>query len=184
MATNKTVKKKSVHSSSGKGARAAKKPTKKQRKKKAKKLLGIDDFQTRGRANKGFRLNLLSAEGQDTDHYLDIIGLDSDAFIAAKKAQSSRITELAAIESKEEKEDLSIEYFCEFLASVVTGWSFDDPEITAAASLTEFNPENVARFFREAPQIRDQVEKIVSRRSLFFRMQAASVQNTQSDSST
>jgi hypothetical protein len=148
--------------------------------KKEKALVGFEAFKTRQRANQGFRLPLLNAEGHATEHWLYIIGIDSDAFQKAKAAQGERMLEIGALPDEDAREEASLQYFCEFLAAVVRDWSFSDPALMPSGEAMPCTLEAVADFMREAPQIRNQVEKIVSQRSLFFRMQAASVSNTQS----
>lgn len=146
--------------------------------------VGMDAFQTRQRANDGQRINLHTPEGDLTGHFLIVRGIDSDEFQKAKARQTRRVAEIAAL-PEEEREEASLDAVCAFLAVLVKDWSFDKPELMPdGAELYECNADNVAKFLREAPQIREKIDELVSRRTLFFRMQSAGLKTTPADSLT
>jgi len=123
----------------------------------------MDAFFTRQRANEGIKLPLALPDGTDTEHYICIRGVDSDAFKSAESNQkrlmlqllssSDKVLDTGEIEAATREGQLSI------LAALVISWSFDQ----------ECSLDNVKQFLREAPQIAQQIDKIASRRKLFFK---------------
>lgn len=120
----------------------------------------MDAFFTRQRANEGIELPLDLPDGTPTAHRIRIRGVDSDAFRTAHAESRRRLVELASNKDKTaldtadaEKERLTL------LASLVVSWTFDVP-LTIDAIIS---------FLREAPQLAEQIDRIASRRSLFFK---------------
>jgi len=146
--------------------------------------VGMEAFMTRQRANDGQRIELQTPEGDKSPHFLIVRGIDSDEFQKAKSKQARVIGELVAL-PEEEREDAALEATCKFLAVLVKDWSFSDASIMPeGAELYPCNLENVARFLREAPQIREKIDELVSRRSLFFRNHSGALTNTRNASLT
>lgn len=118
-------------------------------------------FHTRERANAGIKLPLYTPEGVLTSHWLLVRGRDSDEYqIAHRKAQRG----LADLLGKSEAEALAVtrERELDLFVSLIAGWSFDEP----------FTDENVRNFLTEAPQIREKVDELASRRDFFFKLQS------------
>jgi hypothetical protein len=124
----------------------------------------MEEFYTRNKANEGVILPLTFPNGEASDHWLRVRGVDSDQFRQAESDSNRKAVELALIEDKEErdKEVRTVELFC--IASLVADWSFDK----------ECIDENVVDFLREAPQISDAVNRFAARRSEFFRKKSNS----------
>lgn len=135
-------------------------------------MININTFKTRSRANEGVRLPLCTPEGAETDHWIQVKGIDSDAFSKAVIDRQEDSIRLQDIEDNHEKEQALLNSTCELLASIVCGWSFSskklhDPPIRCT-------PENVKEFLLDAPQIRDQIDKLISDRESFFGAQSKS----------
>jgi len=121
----------------------------------------MEAFFTRQKANEGVKLPLALPDGTETDHWLRIRGIDSDAFKAARSESNRAAMDLAAVADtlpKAELESKMTDAKLRLLASLVMGWSFEQ----------DFTEEAVLQFLREAPQIADQIDSLAARRRLFF----------------
>lgn len=116
--------------------------------------MGMEQFFTRGKANEGVKVNLMTPDGQMTDEYILIRSQWSDAFQQAK-AQSYRDDMKAATEGREID---PTERHARLTASLVAGWSFDE----------EYTPESALELMREAPQLRDMIDRYASNDARFF----------------
>lgn len=135
---------------------------------------GMEEFFTREKASLGIQLPLYTPSGAKTKHWLRIRGIDSDEFRAAEADARRDAMRVAAIENLEERRLAIQDAQRSLIATLVIGWSF--PE--------ECSHDNVMKFFREAPQIQDAVDKAASRRALFFASGSSDSppsQNTSSD---
>lgn len=119
----------------------------------------IEQFFTRQRANEGVDLPLFLPDGKPTTHSIKIRGADSDAFRLAEAESKRRLMQLS-IDGDRDKlvASLATERI-DLLASLVISWTFADRPCTL---------ENVKTVLREAPQIADQIDKLSSKRQLFF----------------
>lgn len=124
----------------------------------------MDQFFTRERANKGIRLPLFTPDNKKTEHWIEILGVDSDKFRKASVESNRDMVRIAAIESVEERSQEIDRSKRELISSLVSGWSFDAP----------CNLESVSRFFFEAPHIMDAVDRAASKRGLFLGEKSAS----------
>ncbi|KXJ45892.1 hypothetical protein [Marinobacter sp. Hex_13] len=117
-------------------------------------MVGMDAFFTRDKANKGIKVPLRTPEGKETEHFLVIRSQWSDDFQKAK-AEAYR-DEFAAIAGKGEvkAEDRTVI----LAAALVADWSFDE----------ECTPENVQNLLRNAPQLRDMIDRYASNDARFF----------------
>lgn len=145
--------------------------------------LGMEAFMTRKRANEGTRIDLHTAEGTLSRHFLIVQGVDSDDFQKAKAKQARIMAELVSL-PEAERDERSLDALCDLLAVLVKDWSFSNPELMPAGEVYECNPGTVSQFLREAPQIREKIDEIASRRSVFFRLQSAGLKTTPADSLT
>lgn len=121
-------------------------------------MAGMGDFYTRERANEGIKLPLALPDGTETEHYLVIRGIDSDAFRTAEAEAKRKAMQLAALEDDTTRAVAMENERNVLVASLVSGWSFE----------SECTLESVREFLREAPQISDQIDQIATKRSLFF----------------
>jgi hypothetical protein len=116
-------------------------------------------FFTREKANEGIELPLSFPDGTPSPHWIRVRGMDSDAFKAADAQAKRRMFEIAGEPDKAKIEAFLAEAKVNSIGSLVISWSF--PE--------KCTPEAVKAFLKEAPQIADQIDRIASKRSLFFR---------------
>ena len=119
----------------------------------------MKEFFTREAANEGIKLPLFHPDGTASEHWLIVRGIDSDQFRRAESAAKRRAIEFAQIEDiqKRAEEVRSAELEC--IAALVADWSFPQ----------ELTVDNVVMFFREAPQIADEVNRFAARRIDYFR---------------
>lgn len=145
----------------------------------------MKEFYTRGKANEGIEVPLLKANGEKSNHWLRIRGVDSDAFREAELDARRHLAEIAAKEpekeaNKEERGNFRKHLLSEskkldlvLVQSLIIGWSFE----------AEFNDSNCRSFLVEAPNIADRVNKIAGTRMLFFGSWLGDSTNTQDQSS-
>lgn len=118
-------------------------------------------FYTRSGANAGARLPLLLPNGQPSEHWLHVVGADSDQFRSVdsqvRRAVLSHVTDAGRQLSDAERAEFVANKRLELLASAVTGWSFPEP----------CNDANKLELLREAPQIADAVDRFIANRSFF-----------------
>lgn len=134
---------------------------------------GMEQFFTHSKASAGVRLPLTDPLGRPTDHWIHIIGTDSDEFRIKDSAAKRRAVEISAIEDDEERALATMAMTRDLIAHLVKSWSFDKP----------CTHENVVAFFKEAPQIQRSVDVAGSSRSLFYKVESGSSSNTADTSS-
>ena len=123
----------------------------------------MESFFTRDRAAAGTRLDLTDPVGRKTEHWLHVIGVDSDEFKLADAAAKRHASELSLMKDGPDKDRMIMDMQRELTAKLVTAWSFDK----------EFNHAAVVEFFRQAPQIQRAVDVAATRRALFFKDESA-----------
>lgn len=133
----------------------------------------MNAFFTRGVANEGLQLPLYLPNGEKSEHWVRVLGVDSDAFRAAEAESKRDAFRIAAIESRDERASEIAKSKRGLIASLVVAWSFDQP----------CTRENVEAFFMEAPQIMDAIDMAASKRALFFVGRSSSSQPSPSTSS-
>ncbi|WP_445364958.1 phage tail assembly chaperone [Microbulbifer sp. ANSA001] len=116
------------------------------------------DFYTREKGNKGVKLPLYTPEGTATEHYLEILSVDSDAFQMAQSEMQRDLATANLEEDKTKRFELVREAKVAAAAALVIGWSLED----------DFNQEAVKELLVEAPQLVDQIDRAASNRALFF----------------
>lgn len=124
----------------------------------------MDQFFTADAANEGVKLPLTNATGGETDHYLVVLGVDSDVFRRADAKAKRDAFRLAAIEDEEERITAVTKAQTELVACLVSDWSFDQ----------ECTHENVVAFLNKAPQIAAQIDTVAGDRRLFFALKSES----------
>lgn len=133
----------------------------------------MEMFYTRERANEGIEVPLYTPDGQKTEHWMRIRGVDSDAFRLAEADSRRDAMRIAAIEDEKERSKEIAEAKLRLIAALVMDWSFDE----------ECNEKNVIEFLRQAPQIADVIDQIAGKRALFFAKKSSSSQNLPSTNS-
>lgn len=135
---------------------------------------GMGEFFTRGRANEGVQLPLYHPDGTKSEHWVRILGIDSDVFRTAEAESRRDAFRVAAIDDKQERSQAIAASKRRLVASLVVAWSFDGP----------CDLDSVEAFLVEAPQIMDAIDVAASRRALFFARGSSSSQPSQSTSSS
>lgn len=107
---------------------------------------------------------LSTPEGQPTDFWLLIRGVDSDHFKAAEAACKRRMAEFDTTQSKDKAAEFFREEQANLIAELVMDWNFEEP----------FTPENVRLFLKEAPQVAQQVNIFAGDRERFFKRNSQS----------
>lgn len=135
----------------------------------------MQQFFTREKANDGAKMPLQLPDGTETKYWLLVRGIDSDAFRKANAAANQRLLHITEEEEKDPGKVEAIKEECKLslIVALIAGWSFDMP-------CTE---ENVASFLKEAPYIRDGVDRFAANRKLFFKMQSEDSANSQKQNS-
>lgn len=105
---------------------------------------------------------MVTPDGEETEHYLIVRGIDSDEFQRADaKARSAMLEQMrrnkekgiATTDGNLEDHKLTI------VSSLIAEWSFNEP-------CTE---PNIRKFLTEAPQIREEVDRFAVDRRRFFK---------------
>lgn len=120
--------------------------------------MGMESFYTRRKANEGIKVPLSLPGGAETEDYLIIRGIDSDAFRDADTLARSQALLIVEIENKAERVSLMKESRLDILTSLIASWSFEE----------ECTPETVRTMLIEAPQIADAVDRVAAKRASFF----------------
>jgi hypothetical protein len=138
----------------------------------------MDEFFTRDKANEGVTLPLFRPDdGAKTEHWLKILGVDSDAYFKAETAMRRAMpgveAEAKSLNGSEEQltfiAEKQKEWQRKILAAIIADWSFDK----------ECNEANKIEFLSNAPQIAKAVDAFVSDRRLFFRLGQDSLKTSQ-----
>ena len=125
----------------------------------SKATITMEQFFTRQRANEGIKLPLSLPDGTATEHHIHIRGIDSDIFKQAEQEGQRRVLELMTdLQDKAKAAQIMAEERLKVVAALVIGWSFSQ----------SCTPENVLKLLKEAPQICEQVDRLASKRRLFF----------------
>jgi hypothetical protein len=142
----------------------------------------MDEFFTRDKANEGVTLPLFRPDdGTKTEHWLKILGVDSDAYFKAETAMRRAMpgveAEAKSLNGAEEQltfiAEKQKEWQRKVLAAVIVDWSFEK----------ECNEANKIEFLAKAPQIAKAVDTFISDRRLFFRLGQDSLKTSQEVSS-
>lgn len=118
----------------------------------------MESFFTKAKAEQGRKLPLYTPTSEKTDHWLNVLGIDSDAFKQAEAEAKRQAIHIAEIEDKKEQFQAQRAVERKLIAALITDWSFDMP-------CTE---ENVVNFLTQAPQIEDAVNRFAAMRTTFF----------------
>ncbi len=138
-----------------------------------KTAVGMEAFFTRDRANDGIELPLYLPNGEKSEHWLRIRGIDSDVFREAEAEHRREAMRTAMLDDPKERAKAIADAKLSLLVALVVGWSFDQP----------CTPEEIKILFRQAPQLADAVDQAASRRALFFAQRSSSSEKPPKQSS-
>lgn len=140
-------------------------------------MANIQDFYTRDKANSGARLPLVSPSGDVTNEWIEVYGVDSDAFRQSEAFARREGARINMIKDLAVRDEAVAELTRVLRASMIKDWSFDQP----------CTPEAALEFIRNAPQVGDAIDSITTNRALFFELASANYstsQTTNSDSTS
>ena len=120
--------------------------------------MGMDEFFTREIANEGRRVDLVHPDGTPSEHWLQIRGMDADAFKIAETGAKREAVEISQIDDDKKRAVAIADVELKTIAALIADWSFDQ----------KCTSKEVVKFLREAPQIAEMVNRYAARRSLFF----------------
>jgi hypothetical protein len=133
----------------------------------------IEGFYTRKAGNEGRQVPLTWPDGRESDHWLTVHSVDSDAFRDADVRLRRGLVEMIDMDPEEREQAIKANKI-EAVASLISGWSFD----------LEFTHENLVKFLTEAPQIRDMVDRVAANRAFFLTKESRSSTGTRKRSSS
>lgn len=119
--------------------------------------MDIEDFLTRPEAEEGVKFPLKTVEGEETEHYLIVLGSESAPWREVKrKALEKAVKKLRgqAVETGETDFDVNSSVF---LGRLIKSWSFPH----------RCDFESASKFLYDAPYIMDQLDLFVSDQSNF-----------------
>ena len=132
----------------------------------------MEQFFTREAGNQGRKVPLVWPDGSNSDHWIMIHSVDSDAFRESDSRLRRGLVDLIDMDP-EEREKALHDNKVEAVASLVSGWSFD----------LDFTPENLKKFLIEAPQIADMVDRVAANRAFFLTKSSENSSSTQKPNS-
>jgi len=126
----------------------------------------MEQFYTRDKANEGLTLPLYLPNGQKTEDFLIILGVDSDAFRKVNIEEQRKVSTTMEIATKIEDEDERKAFIDKreqdskntVLAALIKDWSFTQDCTT----------EEKIKFLENAPQIADAINTFAADRKRFF----------------
>lgn len=137
-------------------------------------MSNLDRFKTRAACNNPLRLPLVDpSTKQQTEHWIEILGVDSDAFQQERMESSRRLVEyqrqlkelqaklgrdLSPAELQAKADEYNAAEKLQLVASLVVSWSFED----------ELNRSSVVAFLQEAPLVADYINAAAADRQLFL----------------
>lgn len=140
----------------------------------------IQELFTREKHNEGIRVDIKSEDGKTVVGWLQVRGLDSDAYRAASDIFNREMARLAAaVRAKADAPLLAAtqaEKDAAQLAArvaLVAAWSFENP----------CTPDNVTMLLREAPYISDSIYFVANDRDRFLGKRSPTSTNGQDTSS-
>ena len=130
----------------------------------------MEKFFTRQKAQEGKKVFLSLPDGSESEHWIIIRGVDSDAYAEALSAERKVLVE-SALENGDTEVDPEVlkDSSNRVLASLVASWSFDE----------ECTLDAVIAFLKEAPQIREKMDTLSTDRKYFFGEEGKSSTSTQ-----
>tara|TARA_R110000796_G_scaffold17656_2_gene54197 strand:- start:14488 stop:14931 length:444 start_codon:yes stop_codon:yes gene_type:complete len=124
---------------------------------------GVELFDVKSTSDAGIKVKLFTPNGDETEHWLTVLGADSDVFAQAESdALKKQIEATRRLEASPKLlADANRKISRDMVAKLVRSWS-----LTETAG--ECNTENVSKFFTKAPQIYEQVNSVAGNRKNFF----------------
>lgn len=119
----------------------------------------MKEFFTREVANEGKKVPLYLPNGEKSEHWLVLLGTDSDQFRLTEARSKRNVIEFAQIESASEREEAVEDAKRTLVASLISDWSFDQ----------DCDEANKIEFLKNAPQIGNMINLYCADRKNFFK---------------
>jgi len=143
----------------------------------------LEKFATAKLSDEGVKIPLTDVEGNPTEHWIKIRGIDSRAFKKAQGTFRKNMLELHELDSNNPERDSSREQEQEtakLIASLVVSWSFKNDDGTPY----ECSKGNIIDVFKKAPVLVEEIDKASARRKNFIERNLESLESSQSKSSS
>lgn len=127
-------------------------------------------FYTRDGANEGTKIPLHHPDGSPSDDFLIIRSVDSDAFRDAESEAKRDILRSRGIDDIEERKTLASVAGMRMHVALIKDWSFDE----------ECTEENIQIFLTGAPHIKDAIDQMASKRTLFVKKKSKPLKSSRS----
>jgi hypothetical protein len=135
----------------------------------------MESFFTRSAGNEGTRMPLYHpVTSEITDHWIHVLSVDSDAYHRANSIALRASATINTMKGAKKRAAAIEEQSLNIITALVAGWSFDKP----------CTPDNVKVFLREAPQIRNAINRVAADRSLFTKSSSQPLEPTVSPASS
>ena len=134
----------------------------------------MEEFYTRSIASEGVKVPLTLPNGEPSEHWIQMRGIDSDEYKKADAAVKRKLLEVSKIEDADKRFEAGQDLEREVIAAIIAGWSFS----------LECTTENKMKFLKEAPQIHDQLNQLSANRKYVFRKGSMNSSSGQAESST
>lgn len=134
-------------------------------------MASFKDLNTRDSANEGIKIPLTMPDGSETDDFIVIRSIDSDAFRDAEIDGRRAVLRAAEIDDLDERRRLAKESTLNMQVALIKDWSFDEP-------CTE---ENIREFLTLAPHIADAIDQLATKRKLFVVKKSTNSDDSQED---
>ena len=143
----------------------------------------LEKFATAKLSDEGVKIPLIDVEGNPTDHWIKIRGIDSAAFKSGQGEFRKNMLELHELESNNPKKDYSQrkdKEMVKLISSLVVSWSFKNDDGTPY----ECNQANKIDVLNQAPVLVEEIDKASARRKNFIKRSLSKSANTQSKNSS
>ena len=114
----------------------------------------VTQFYTKPQAEEGVKFPLLDPDGNETDHWVKVLGEDSSQY---RSLLSDFLRDNA--KTKDDDDEGQRNFYLKFRAKTLLEWSFEE----------ELTESNIIDVFVNAPDILDQVSKFSKNRSAFLK---------------
>lgn len=127
-----------------------------------KKKRSFKSYNTLAAANAGLQMSIKGPDGKETEDWIKVRGIDSEAFQQASRTMRREV--MLYLEDKGSQSRVTEEYLkftsdqqLKMQAALVLEWSFEEP----------CTVDNVVELFKSAPYIAEQVDAFSSKRERF-----------------
>jgi hypothetical protein len=124
---------------------------------KPKAKTSIVNLFTRETENAGIDFELTFPDGSKVPEKIRIVSSSSDRFVAGRALRSQESARILSL-PKDKQAPANYEADTALMASCVIGWEFAE----------ECSPGNVRKLLTEAPWVREQVDRAIADKRLFF----------------